>query len=346
MKITIVIPTFKRANHVKKLWADLKAYLPSTLCVRVVFIVNGKDKKTSAYLESIIQAAPKAPSIIVIKSEQHTPAQARNQAIERAEGEWILFLDDDIRLPKHYFSEAVKVINKFQPEVLGGPEIADPAGDPFQKAYSFCQSRPFVTGHTHYRHSPKGATRKASEYQLILCHLWMKRDLFLQGFQFPVEYQRNEENVLLYQLKAAGKLIFYAPTLYVYHWKKSTLKRAAKATWTSGRFRMMSFIDYPRSFHPLFIAPGLFVLYLLALPLCWRWAFPLILLYGVLCCFCLMQCLGQTKNIKISLWAALLIPTMHLSYGLGILSGLLLRKNHRRGKQNILSDQFCKKASR
>lgn len=311
--------------------SELQRPMPQAITAQVILIVNGRDEKTRAYLE---QHTP----FTVLQCDRQTPASARNQALAQAVGEWILFLDDDVQLPADYFAQALKTLAQCQPDVLGGPEIAFPNSTPFQKAYAFCQSHPFLTGHTYRRHhTGKGPPRPCDESHLILCQLWVKKKVFKQGLGLPPLYQRNEENVLLHRAQVAGHRIFYDPRLYVYHSKKKTTPQVIKATLTSGKFRMRSFIDYPKSFHPLFLCPLLFVLLLTLLLILLLLAIPpgplahyLFFLYGILSLLTVGQCLVSKKNLSTALWVALLIPTIHISYGLGMLLGCLGKRWARR----------------
>ena len=308
MEVTIIVPTFRRHQHVQKLWSNLQECLPANLSLEILFIVNGHDAKTIRYLQGL-------NAMTVLQCKQNTPAFARNLGIAKAKGEWLLFLDDDVQLPPQYFSRALKTLAQWRPEVLGGPEIASPESNDLQQAYAFCQSHPLITGHTHHRHHRKGILKAADESQLTLCHLWIKGEIFEQGFRFPPHYGRNEENILLHQLQRAGKKILYDPELYVHHFKKDTPGKIIAATLASGRGRMRSFLEYPQSFHPLFLAPAFLVLNILLLPF---FPWPLAL-YGLLCLLVGGQCLWQKRSLPIALRALFLTPVIHLSYGMGML---------------------------
>ena len=310
--VHIIIPTFNRLSHLKKLWASLRRCGVPNASTQVTFVVNGEDESTQAYLTGL------APTPIVLPCSQGTPARARNLALNQVRSaEWVLFLDDDVQLPEHYFVQALKILEQHGPDVLGGPDLPPFDATPLQRAYSFCQAHPLVTGHTWPRHCQRaGSVRQASEYELTLCHLWVRGEIFQQGFRFPPGYFRNEENVLLQQLQAEGKKILYDPELYALHFKKETLEKIIRACFVSGRYRMKSFMDYPQSLHFLFLVPAGFVLYLLALPL--LSSFPL-QLYYLLCLFLFAQCLWRERNLAMALWTAVLAPTIHLSYGWGLL---------------------------
>ena len=318
--IHIIVPTFNRPHHVKTLWEGLQSCGVPNTSTKILFTINGEDEKTKAYLAGL------SPAPTILQCPQGTAAKARNYALSKTPpGEWVLFLDDDVQLPQDYFTRAMEILQREQPDVLGGPDIAPSDATSLQKAYGFCQGHPLVTGHTYRRHCKRASkVQEASECQLSLCHLWIKREIFEQGLNFPDNYPRNEENVLLHQLQTAGKKILYAPDLAVIHYKKETLGKVISASFVSGQYRMKSFLDYPQSFDLLFLAPMALTLYLLLSLL-----LPLpdtpIALYNLLCLIVAGQCLFQEKQWKMALWTLVLIPIIHISYGMGTLWGYLNR---------------------
>ena len=323
LQTTIIVPTVHRLNHVQNLWQNLQDCDVSTISREIIFIINGEDEKTKAFLQA-------CHSPIILQCKQNTPGFARNLALERATGEWILFLDDDIQLPQHYFSRARQSLAAWNPDVLGGPELPMPQSSPLQRAYGFCQGHPLVTGHTYRRHRPVAGDPRADEYSLILCHLWVRGDLFRQGLRFPTNYQRNEENVLLYHLQQAQKKLCHDPQLAVYHCKKTTLLKIIDATFISGRCRMQSFIDYPSSFHPLFLVPTGLILSLCSLPLVsWPPWILLHALYPLLLGYLVLVAGMSSRRLGVALWTAILAPTIHLSYGGGIIWGCFGQKRRR-----------------
>ncbi|MCY4644434.1 MAG: glycosyltransferase [Bacteriovoracales bacterium] len=346
MKLSIIVPTFKRTTLLRKLWSSLAQRMEELDpfdSIEVLFIINGDDEKTKIYLEGL-----RDKRLVILHCAQKSPAHARNKAVEKARGDWLLFLDDDVRLPKHYLTKALKTLNTHGPDVLGGPEMGYPAESSFQKAYSFCQSHPLVTGHTHHRHHQSGSLRKGDEHELILCHLWIKREIFEEGLRFNDLYYRNEENVLLSELKRGQKKIVYDPKLYVYHFKKDRISKVIQSTFLSGVYRIKSILEFQGLFHPLFLIPPALVLYLVFLSafavLSWA-RLPLgifvpLLLYGGHVLLTFAHAGIRTKKMSVSLWVLPLVVLIHLSYGLGFLCGLMGNKRRREAgyADKILAD--------
>lgn len=254
---TIIIPTFGRPVLLK---SCLDSIFGQVKEIEVIVIVNGVDEDTQKLLKNY--------PVIVITSKKVTPGEARNQGIKIAQGDIIGFLDDDIELCENYFTNLDACLKKYPlANVVGGPDQTFPLANNWEKVIGLTLMSPLATAKTSNRHCRSEIeVSNANEEYLILCNLWAKRDVFeKENFSFDHRFFRNEENILLFHLKAANKQLIYTPSFYVYHHRKSNLKSLFGAVSSSGFFRSLSFFYYPQqvSFH--YMVPSLFVLYLISL---------------------------------------------------------------------------------
>lgn len=216
----------------------------------------------------------------------NTPAYARNYGITKASGELVFFIDDDCTLPDNYFS---KINFSYDWDVMGGPDRTPLDATFLQKQIGFTLASPLCMGPTFKRHSSRsqGINSHSSEFELILCNLWFKKDLFTKdGFHFDEELFRNEENFLLKQLKLNNKRIFYDPNLYVFHHRKNSIERLGAAIVKSGEYRVKNYLKIPLGIELVYLLPVIFSLLFIL------WIFnplsiltPLFLLYIVIVYF-------------------------------------------------------------
>jgi glycosyltransferase involved in cell wall biosynthesis len=256
MKFSIIIVTFNRKNELENC---LNSLLSQKINVpyEVIIIYNGeisyaaKMKNTFTNLKSVSIPAS-------------TPAHARNVGIKEASGEYLFFLDDDCLLPEDYFT---KVQFNEGWDILGGPDRTPPDASPLQNLIGLALSSPFCMGPTFRRHSStlKQVDHNADESELILCNLWIKREIFSnEAHKFEESLFRNEENFLLKELKLQKKIIFYDPNLYVYHLRKSTLEKLAKAIIKSGECRTQNYLKLPVTSELLYFTPIIFTLFFIS----------------------------------------------------------------------------------
>lgn len=259
MKFSIVIVTFNRKNELEACLTSIESQkIPHEYETIVVY--NGEN----SYFEKMKSAFPKHQGFVIPAS---TPAHARNVALSKARGEYIFFLDDDCILPESYFTN-VNFSDSW--DILGGPDRTPPQSTEKEKLIGLVLASPFCMGPTFRRHSStlKYVDKKADETELILCNLWIKREVFARDrHRFEETLFRNEENFLLKELKLEGKVIFYNPDLYVYHLRKGSLEKLSKSIMKSGECRTQNYFKLPLKkeliyFSPLFFWLGLFYAFL------------------------------------------------------------------------------------
>jgi glycosyltransferase involved in cell wall biosynthesis len=99
MKLSVVIPTM---NKVALLEQTLNALLVQEMAPgdrwEVVVVNDGSTDCTAAYLEQCTESL-EVPLVVVSPPENVGRARARNLGARAAQGNWILFLDDDIVAP-------------------------------------------------------------------------------------------------------------------------------------------------------------------------------------------------------------------------------------------------------
>ncbi len=252
--ISIIIITYKREILVENLLNQIKILSP----LAEVILVNNSD-------ETLNHSKFSSKTSHLIHQKFLTPAMARNEAIKYATREWIVFFDDDIILPDHYFTTAQNLIQTHtNMDIFGGPDQTPLDSGYFQAALGYTLQSPMATAHTRLRHlqGPK-KEGSASERDLILCHLWIRKSfLDTNDLRFPNNFFRNEENLLIHFAKKLNAHISYDSELYVYHYRKSYLPALFFAVFRSGFYRIKSFSEAFSMAGILFIIPSLWILFL------------------------------------------------------------------------------------
>lgn len=253
---SIVIITYNREDLVENLLSQIYQQAPEAEIILIhnnieTLKLNNIDEKTDFFLNQKFS----------------TPAMARNEALKHTSRPWVVFFDDDIALPDHYFENAQRFLNQYPGvELFGGPDQTPPTATYFQTALGMTLQSPMATAHTRLRHlrSKNKKVISASEKDLILCHLWIKRELIdNNGLSFPDSYFRNEENLLIHKASKTGAQILYNSELFVYHERKSKLNGLFYAVFRSGFYRIKSFNEMFSLSGLLFLIPTLWLFFLL-----------------------------------------------------------------------------------
>ncbi len=321
MKITVIILTHHRLELVRACLKSIEEqhFVPYEL--EIVALLNGQDQETFDYLQNYQNLNE---SFKFSALDQSVPVgEARNILIEHSTGEYICFIDDDVELPPNYFKLASQIIeNDSQIDVFGGPDQMKDSSSVFQEVLSSVMESFFAMGPTAKRHSKKFQVQKGSEINLILCNLWMKKEIFSQGYKFPSGFRRNEENILIAHLQRDGKKLIYNPELFVYHERKSSIKKLIKVTYLSGQFRTYGFFKEPATFNFVFMIPQIF----LSLFIIFRFMGPAFikvycLAYLLTICLIAIFLVRRKFSIPKAISAMLILMSYHFSYSIGQFSG-------------------------
>ena len=207
MKFSILIVTF---NRKKTVFECLQSINSQTQVVpfEVIVILNGDLTNLDKYRSNF-------PQFKFIHISQTTKANARNIAINNAQGEYLYFLGDDCLLPENYFEKIKFDLNW---DVLGGPDLPSPQASNLQTIFGAALASPFCMGPSFKRHSKNTSYEsQAKEGQLIIGNLWFKKSIFSEDeFKFNGHLFNNEEHYLLNELLRQNKIIHYVPNLFIY----------------------------------------------------------------------------------------------------------------------------------
>ena len=105
-RVSIVIPVFDAGRYLARALASAAAQTYRDFEVMVV-----DDGSTDPRTRAILQRASGSPGVTVYRTENRGPSAARNFAIERARGEYILSLDADDYLAPAYLERTVPLLD-------------------------------------------------------------------------------------------------------------------------------------------------------------------------------------------------------------------------------------------
>jgi glycosyltransferase involved in cell wall biosynthesis len=119
IETSIIIPTY---NREKLLYKCLNALNNQTYPVNKYEIIIVNDGSTDGTEKKVKQLNLK-PGLIYHYQEQTGPARARNWGIKHSNGEFIIFIDDDIIVRPEFIYEHIKIQKKHKKVIVHGPVI-------------------------------------------------------------------------------------------------------------------------------------------------------------------------------------------------------------------------------
>ena len=139
-KFSIVVAVYNRPEEMYEL---LDSIVNQEFKDLEIIVVDDGSEKSS---REVVDSFKKNISIKYFFIENRGPALARNYGVNKSEGEWIIFFDSDCTIPKNYFFEVNKFLEKNKIDFYGGPDMMDKSFTYLQKSINYSMTSFLTTG--------------------------------------------------------------------------------------------------------------------------------------------------------------------------------------------------------
>lgn len=287
-------------------------------------VLIGGRSPSADVLREVRRLFPGAP---VCDIGARHPGEARNPLIERARGQLLLFLDDDVTAPSNLLHNLATVAAE-HPEVavFGGPNETPLRSSRFQVIQGAVLSSVVGAGPVCRRYGPRPAAL-VDERWFTLCNLAVRRGTMLPFLENLVG---GEENALLNELGARGHRMLYEPHLRAFHERRGTSRSFAVQMEKYGRGRGELLRRQPSSTRLAYLVPSALLAYLALLPAALVLfahrvlALVPLLVYLLLVLLSASRIAWTLRRSAAAPVAGILTFVVHLFYGIGVLRGLTL----------------------
>lgn len=256
-----------------------------------------------------------------------------NLAVAAAQHAVIVRVDAHSELTADYTAAAIEVLRDSGAANCGGLMVAR-GKTPFQKAVARAYMSKVGLGGPAY-HSGDEPQESESAYLGVL-----RREVFEELSGFDPTLRRAQDWELNLRIRDAGGRVWFDPRLQVTYWPRTTWKKVAQQFYATGIWRAELIRRHGTKNSWRYFAPPLLVLgvgaavieALLQLtgttrtwPEFLRRFTTLVYLPSFAYVAGILATVVRTKDcgLRERLWFALVLPTMHLSWGAGFLRGLL-----------------------
>lgn len=228
--------------------------------MKISIIVISRDKETARkQIQSLKQLKNQQNAIKeILLIVGNSPSKQRNEGIKKSSGEWIYFLDDDSILSQESFVELVNTIER-NPEakIIGGPSLLQEGANNWERAVQTVFSSNAGIGPIRSRYNSIGNERSATEKDLILCNMAVKKEVFDEIGYFNEDLYPNEENEFL--KRVSKKFIkIYNPKIKVYRFHRKTADGFFRQMISYGNGRTRNFLFNKKMIDLIYYVPLVF----------------------------------------------------------------------------------------
>ena len=151
------------------------------------------------------------------------PSRQRNLGVAQCKSPVIYFLDDDSVVAPGTVHDLLSHFEDPRTAVAGGPNLVPPDAISFEKTVNAVLASRMGSSSVRFRYAAIGSVKEATEKDLILCNMMVRRETFLGEGGFRTDLYPNEENEFL------NRLLHKAPGWFTTHAGLFTVP-AAKAS--------------------------------------------------------------------------------------------------------------------
>ncbi|WP_300363915.1 glycosyltransferase family 2 protein [Fusobacterium sp.] len=211
MKVSIIIPVYNKENYIKRC---LESILDQTYSDLEIFCVD--DGSTDKSYNILKEYQEKDKRIIVIKQENRGVGEARNTALKKVIGDYILFVDADDALKKDAIETYLK--HKEYDLVISGFSIID-----INKKIEHIPLTEIIKKEKISEYLSK---KENSVYTSIVCAKCFSKKIIKENNLFFKNIQYGEDTYFMYQyLKNIKNIYIVNKSLYLNYCINNSLSR-------------------------------------------------------------------------------------------------------------------------
>ena len=305
-KYSVVIPVYNRPDEVDELLQSLCSQTYRNF--EVVVVEDG----SAIPCKQVVDKYAEALDVHYFEKPNSGPGQTRNYAAERSRGEYLLILDSDCILPETYLAAVEAELQRELADAFGGPDRAHDSFSDVQKAINYAMTSFFTTG------GIRGGKKKMDKFYPRSFNMGVRAEVYkaLGGFS---AMRFGEDIDFSIRIFKGGYRCRLFPEAWVWHKRRTDLKKFFKQVHNSGIARIDLYKKYPESLKVVHLLPAVFtvgvVLVLLAALIC-PWSLLLLALFAVVI---FIDASIRNKSIKIGALSVIAAFIQLTGYGSGFL---------------------------
>ncbi len=315
--VSVIIPVLNEERFLyQAVDAILKQDYESEFEV-ILALGPSKDKTNE-----VAKELAKDSRVKLIDNPSGKTASALNQAIKNSKFDIIVRLDGHAIVDKNYLNNAVTTLLETKADNVGGLMQAEGISD-FEKSVAVAMTSKFGVGN-----APFHVGGSAGEVDTVYLGTFKKSALERVGF-FDESFVRAQDWELNYRIRKTGGKIWFNPKLVVSYRPRPNVKALAKQYFEYGQWRKQVTKKYPETISLRYLAPpitvsGLFVGFIFILLNFltqiefFKIGWLALLTYAFVLVLGFITIKGKI-NLRSRILLFIVLPTMHLSWGVGFL---------------------------
>ena len=327
MLFSIIVPVYNRPEEVADLLQSLKAQTDKGFEIILV-----EDGSTIPALPEGYDASPLR--LKYYKKSNEGRSIARNYGIERADGDFFIFVDSDCILPPDYIAKLRRSMEENPTDCFGGPDAAHDSFTDTQKAINYAMTAFLTTG------GIRGGKVSMEKFTPRTFNMGFARKVYEKVGGFREMF--SEDIDMSTRICLAGFSIMLYPDVAVFHKRRGNLKKFWKQVHVFGQSRITLELLYPGSMKLVHWLPAVFTIGAVALivgSFFWPWLLIPLALYIIALW---IGALIETKSLKVACLGVAASMVQLVGYGTGFLKAYFRQIILRKGRDEAREKEIRK----
>ena len=326
---SLIVPVFNRPDEVHELLESLTKQHCKDF--EVIIVEDGSQVPC----QEIVQAYCNQLDIHYYNKPNSGPGQSRNYGAERATGEYLIVLDSDCIIPEGYLNAVRAELDAAPADAFGGPDRAHDSFTDIQKAINYAMTSFFTTG------GIRGGKKKLDKFYPRSFNMGIRADVYraLGGFS---KMRFGEDIDFSIRIFKGGYKCRLFPEAWVWHKRRTDLRKFFKQVHNSGIARINLYKKYPESLKLVHLLPAVFTIGVVALLLGTPFIPALSSLIGLFVLIIFIDATLQNRSVKIGALAVVASFVQLTGYGTGFLRAWWQRCVLRKDEFEAFKNSFYK----
>jgi len=324
LQVSIIIPCYNEQDTIRLLLDALYQQTYPRSDMEVIIADGMSEDGTRA---EIAAWQVKNPELIVrvVDNQKRAIPSGVNQAIEAAEGEFVVRLDAHSMPNLDYIERSVNALREGRGDNVGGAWRIQPGGSGgVAQSIAVAAAHPLGVGGAQYRVGGRPQPVDTVPFGAFHKALFDRVGLYDENLLSNEDYEYNA------RIRKAGGVVWFDPKIQSVYFARSTFKDLASQYWRYGYWKFQMLRRYPETIRWRQGLPPIFVLSILGLGLLsiWlEWASWLLFLeisvYGVILILTGLQTAIRHRDLRLFAGVPLAIFIMHFTWGLAFISSFI-----------------------
>jgi glycosyltransferase involved in cell wall biosynthesis len=321
---SIIVPSFNRQDEIREL---IQSFTKLDFPTDRFELIIADDGSTDATKELATEFMKNTKLSLHFYSQNNRgPGAARNMGMEKASGDFFIFIDSDCTVPTQWLLEIDKSLNEQNATAFGGADSFENDFPPLLKAINYSLTSFITTGGIR-GHNKK----KLGKFYPRSFNMGLSREVYnkIGGFG---NLRHGQDIEFSHRIIQSGAKVISIPEAFVYHKRRTSIKKFFRQVFNWGVARINLYKIDKTMLEVVHTLPAIatFLLFFLLLGSLLNntiWFVSKFLLLSGLLILLLSGIHGalKYKNSKLLFLIPVVIPIQTIGYGFGFLTAFFMR---------------------